>query len=268
MPLPTPKKGEKKEGFIKRCMSDKAMKSEYPDKDQRYAVCESQWKSKRDLEPRFERAIYELRALEPTDDSGYIIEGYAIVYEEKRAVGEWFYEIIKRGALDGADLTDVPLFVHHNNRKIPLARSRRNKGTSTMTLTPDERGLHFRAELDVENNTEAKALYSAVKREDLDNMSFAFSVKEEKWLDLDKDMPTREIIKFNKIFEISAVWSPVYEGTNIQARDGVLESTDKLALESAKSALDNDKNEQQEAEERQQYEIELLRFKAQILSKG
>lgn len=219
--------------------------------------------------PVFERPVCELRAIDPLEgQSGSIIEGYAIIYEEKRAVGNWFYEIIKRGALDGADLTDVPFFVHHNDRKIPLARSRRNRGNSTLTLTPDDKGLHFRAELDVEGNAEAKALYSAVKRSDIDNMSFAFSMKEERWLDMDEDMPTREIIKFDKVFEISAVWIPVYKGTNIQARDGELESSDELALESAKSALESEKNEQQEAKERRQEEVELLRYKAQLLSKG
>ena len=95
---------------------------------------------------RFERFFdgSEIRALEPQKDSGtYSVDGHAIVYEQKTNVGGWFEEVVKRGALEGADLTDVPLFVHHNRNKIPLARSRRNKGNSTMTLTPDSQGLFF-----------------------------------------------------------------------------------------------------------------------------
>lgn len=200
--------------------------------------------------------VLELRAIDPTEDAGYIIEGYAVVYDQLTSIGGWFNEIVRQGALDGADLTDVPLFVHHQKEKIPLARSRRNNGKSTMTLTPDSKGLHFRAELDVENNSESKALYSAISRGDVSGMSFAFRLKEEKWLNMDKPVPTREILKFEKIGEISALWSPAYKGTNIEARDGELDSSDKLALENARSALDSEKNE-----------LEVLRLRAQILSK-
>ena len=200
--------------------------------------------------------VCELRATEPTENTGYIIEGYAIVYEQEASIGGWFNEIVKRGALDGADLTDVPLFIHHNSNKIPLARSRRNNTNSTLKLTPDDKGLRFRAELDVENNTDAKKLYSSIQRGDITGMSYAFRVKEEKWLNMDTPTPTREIYKFKKIGEISALWSPAYEGTSIEARDRELDSSDKIALDNARSALDNEKNE-----------LEVLRLKAEILSK-
>lgn len=204
--------------------------------------------------------VTELRAVDPGEgeDKIYAIEGYAVVYEQETTIGGWFKEIVKRGALDGCDLTDVPFFIHHGNNKIPLARSRRNNGNSTMTLTPDDKGLHFRAELDVENNSEAKALYSAVGRKDIDGMSYWFRVKDEKWLNMDKPIPTREIHKFKKIVEISALWSPAYSGTSIkEARAEALDSADKSALDSARAALDSEKNE-----------LEALRLKTQILAKG
>jgi len=204
--------------------------------------------------------VQEIRAVEPSEsEPGAIIEGLAIVYETRTNVGNWFEEIIKRGALDGADLKDVPLFIHHNGRTIPLARSRNNNANSTMQITVDDRGLSFRAKLDVDNNSDAKALYSAVKRQDVSGMSFSFSVREQKWLNLDSDLPTREILKFSKIYEISALWSPQYEETNIMARDETLDSVDKEALENARSKLDNSKSGQ---------ELELLRLRSQILMKG
>ena len=43
MPLPSPNSGESKEKFLDRCMENDSMNSEYPDRDQRYAVCNSQW---------------------------------------------------------------------------------------------------------------------------------------------------------------------------------------------------------------------------------
>lgn len=205
--------------------------------------------------------VQEIRAIEPTvDEPGAIIEGFAIPYEVETNVGNWFIEVIKRGALDGADLKDVPFFIHHNGQAIPLARSRNNNASSTMQLIVDDRGLSFRAKLDVENNAEAKALYSSIKRQDVTGMSFSFSVKEENWLNLDSNLPTREIKRFKKIYEISALWSPQYEETNIMAaRDETLDSVDKAALDNARSRLDNHKGGQ---------ELELLRLKSQILMKG
>lgn len=45
MPIPKPKKEEKKNKFIKRCMESKIMKKEYS-RNQRYAICLSKWEEK------------------------------------------------------------------------------------------------------------------------------------------------------------------------------------------------------------------------------
>ena len=70
--------------------------------------------------------IGEIRATNPVGkEKGLYIEGRAIVYDQpttiKEAFGE-YTEIIKRGALDGADLTDSRLLYNHDLSKIPLAR--------------------------------------------------------------------------------------------------------------------------------------------------
>jgi hypothetical protein len=41
MPLPKPKKDESEEKFMQRCMSDKVMQEEYPDREVRSGVCGS-----------------------------------------------------------------------------------------------------------------------------------------------------------------------------------------------------------------------------------
>jgi len=46
MPMPTRRKGEKKDDFIDRCMGDENMNEEFPETDQRRAVCEKQWDKK------------------------------------------------------------------------------------------------------------------------------------------------------------------------------------------------------------------------------
>ena len=47
MPLPKPRSGEQKDGFVSRCMGDDTMLDDFPDEDQRAAVCLNQWRRNR-----------------------------------------------------------------------------------------------------------------------------------------------------------------------------------------------------------------------------
>lgn len=193
---------------------------------------------------------FEVRA-DQDEKHGNMLTGRPIVYDQKTDLG-WYDEIIERGALDEADLKDVRFLVNHNTDMIPLARSRNNNENSTMQMSVDDAGMEIRVDLDVENNVEAKSLYSAVERGDLDGMSFMFSVDGDKWDDIESDHPTRTITKLGKIFEVSAVTFPAYEQTSISAR-GLDE-----ALENAKSSLENEKAKARS--------IELKKQKIRILS--
>lgn len=174
---------------------------------------------------------FEVRA-EQNEEHGHFLAGTPIVYNEKTDLG-WYDEIIEAGALDEADLRDVRFLVNHNTDMIPLARSRNNNANSTMQLSVDENGMNIRVDLDIENNAEAKSLYSAVERGDLDGMSFMFTVDRDAWDDPESEHPTRHIEKLGKIFEVSAVTFPAYEATTISAR-GLSE-----ALDSARVSLDS-----------------------------
>ena len=185
-----------------------------------------------EVKKEFEQRAYtfEIRA-EERDGEG-IITGRPIVYNQRTDIGGWFEEVIDSGALDGADLTDVRFLVNHDTRKIPLARSRRNNGNSTMQFSIDPEGMLLDwVKLDIKSNPEAAALYSAVSRGDITGMSFMFSVKGEKWDNIDTDYPTRHITEIGKVVEVSAVTFPAYEATTINARG-------KDALDSARSAVE------------------------------
>lgn len=58
MPLPTPRKGEKQDEFISRCMSDETAKREFPNNKQRQAVCFSQWRRKHGGKKPGSTAVY------------------------------------------------------------------------------------------------------------------------------------------------------------------------------------------------------------------
>ena len=188
--------------------------------------------------------VAEFRAAGEDDDKkGHVVEGLAAVYEQETRIADCFgefVEIIRKGAFDECDFSDVRLLVNHDFNGIALARSRRNNKSdkpNTMQLTVDENGVNIKADLDTENNEQARALYSAISRGDMDGMSFCFYVDEDgqRW-SKENGVERREILKVNKVIEVSAVNFPAYAGTNIDARS--LDS-DKRALENARRLLDS-----------------------------
>lgn len=179
---------------------------------------------------RITRAFnFEIRASE--DDNKGVIEGRAIVYGTKYDAG-YFEETIARGALKNTNLKDVRFLVNHNVDMIPLARSRNNNENSTMQLIVDEDGLRVKIKLDIENNSDAASLYSAIKRGDITGMSFMFTVRGEEWRDEDTDYPKRTITDIEQVFEVSAVTFPAYEETEINARC-------KAELDNYRATLEN-----------------------------
>jgi hypothetical protein len=215
MPIPAPQQNETKDEFIQRCMSDEAMLAEYPDEAQRYAICLAQWEGQRSsVYPQREIRMAEIRALEPAGDGQeMIVEGRAVVYESPTVLfeidGRKYYEVIARGALDGADLRDVPFKYNHSDSVMVMARTR-NK---TLELIPDDQGLLVRARL--ANTTTGRDLYELIKRGDVDKMSFAFTIDKDEY---DRDTRTRRILRFKRIWDVSAVDTPAYDQTYISAR--------------------------------------------------
>ena len=212
-------------------------------------------KNKKPLEQR--SYTFDVRAEET--ERGKIITGRPIVYNSRTDIG-YFDEIIESGALDNADLTDVRFLVNHDISRIPLARSRRNNGNSTMLLTVDADGMGIRVDLDTENNAEARALYSAVERGDISGMSFMFGVKDEEWDNLESEHPTRRIKSISTVVEVSAVTFPAYNATTINARS-------KEALDNARSALDSARQQSDKSLEKDNTAktLELLKEKTKLL---
>lgn len=192
--------------------------------------------SNNELVTRAYTATFRAASEDDTDKS--VIEGTPIVFNQKTRISDWcgeYDEIIERDALKGADLKDVRLFVNHDINKIALARSKNGNENSTMSFTIDDEGLHMKASLDTENNAEARALYSAVKRGDMDGMSFMFRIKRDEWKDIDSDLPTRIIREISIVHEVSVVNFPAYPQTSVNARSEG-EETPYSALEEARKA--------------------------------
>ena len=192
---------------------------------------------------------FEVRA-EENEQHGTFITGTPIVFDQATDMG-WYEETISRDALAETDLKDVRFLIGHNTGMIPLARSRNNNENSTMQMVVTDRGMEIRVDLDTENNAEARALYSAVRRGDMSGMSFMFTVDKDSWDDIDTEYPKRTITSIRKVFEVSAVAFPAYEGTDIQAAsEGETLDSVKASLESARQQLAEERAREAETERR------------------
>ena len=164
-----------------------------------------------------------------------IIEGYAIVFNQETLIGDrehGFTEVIDKRSLDGANLEDVPLKYNHTDNRLILARTR----NGSLTFQIDDHGLKIRAELiDTQSNRD---VYKSIVAGLLDKMSFAFTVKSQSW-DRSGEVPKRTITQIDRLYDVSVVDLPAYEGTSIDALTRSLEIADAEL-----GALENVKNEQ------------------------
>ena len=158
---------------------------------------------------------------QPTEneESKQLVEGYAAVFNQRALIWEsewsgWKYmEVIDRNAFAGADMTDTVFKYNHGDVAMVLARASNN----TLNLSVDDKGLRMSA--DIIDTTNGKDVYKLIKRGDLNKMSFAFTVKNER-MEADKEnkIYTRTITAFDKIYDVAVVDFPAYDGTSIQAR--------------------------------------------------
>ena len=160
--------------------------------------------------------ICEIRAENPAGSETLTLTGRPIVYDSPTVINDpagAYTEIIRSGALDGADISDTRLMYNHDTNKVPLART-----PKTMKLIKSAAGLDMAAELP--DTEEARAVYTAVQRGDLTGMSFAFTIPPggDKW---DYRKNTREIVKIGKILEVSVVPFPAYPKASVEARAAI-----------------------------------------------
>jgi uncharacterized protein len=144
-----------------------------------------------------------------------------------------FIEYVKRGAFSKTinDGADVRLLIDHEG--VPLARTR----SGTLVLEEDDRGLRVEADLDP-TNPDAARIISAMKRGDLNQMSFAFRTIKDNWSD---DRTVRELREV-QLFDVSVVTFPAYEETVAELRNAqasvTIAPTSKLLLRKSQIAVE------------------------------
>ena len=168
--------------------------------------------------------------LTSNDENKMILEGYAIVFNEETLIGDakrGFREMVMPSALTNASMKDVPLKYNHMDNFLVIARTK----NGSLKLEVDDKGLKIRAELlDTQTN---KDIYKMVQNGLLDKMSFAFTVNAQEW-DRSGDVPLRKITSIERLYDVSIVDLPAYEGTSIYSRSLDFVESELRAMDLAK----------------------------------
>jgi len=150
------------------------------------------------------------------------LEGYAAVYNSETDLGH-FREVIKPGAFDEVLDNDVRALINHDPNLI-LGRTT----NGTLELSVDERGLKYRVKLG--DQQYAKDFYESVKRGDISQSSFAFTIDKQSW---NEERTVRSVDKVRQLLDVSPVTYPAYAAATVQARDQQLETEEANAIAEA-----------------------------------
>lgn len=139
------------------------------------------------------------------------MSGYAAVFNSRSQDLGGFVEVIRPGAFARALDMDVRALWNHDSNHV-LGRTK----NGTLRLREDEHGLYM--EVDLPDTAMGRDVHEMVRRGDVDQMSFAFSVNKggEEWRKEDGQQ-VRELLDV-ALYDVSPVTYPAYEATSVSAR--------------------------------------------------
>lgn len=156
-----------------------------------------------------------------------IVSGYAVKFEsESQDMG--FIEIIKKGAITEETIMNSDIFARFNhNEETVLARSRYGEGSLALELRED--GLYY--EFEAPHTALGDELLEHLKRGEITTSSFAFTLAEDgdRWYKREDGTLVREIVKIDRLFDVSPVYEPAYLATSCSKRAlDMVEKSDEI----------------------------------------
>lgn len=175
-----------------------------------------------------EKRSFVSRAEIRADEARYQLMGTAVAYNTRSAVGvpsgDW-QEIVAPGTFKeslAAANADVRALWQHDTSK-PLGRQK----NATLRLSDTPTGLNYVLQLD-RTSTFHQDCWAAIRRGDVDAMSFGFIVEDQK---VDSAAKLRTLVKAD-LLEISFVTWPAYDkGTSAEARAAAASGKTQVAKE-------------------------------------
>ena len=155
----------------------------------------------------------EMRA----DDDEPKIRGYAAVFDSFSVPLWGFREKIRKGAFKKSIREDDVRALWNHDPNYVLGRNR----SGTLSMTEDDEGLLV--EIDPPDAQWARDAVESMRRGDVDQMSFGFTVVKDEWDREDKDDTVRTLVEV-RLFDVSPVTYPAYPDTSVAVRDAFSEA--------------------------------------------
>ena len=176
------------------------------------------------------RSLGKLQTRDDSTDDEMKIAGYFVVFNTETEIWDGLFEEISNKAFENIDLSDIRALADHDTAKV-LGRTK----SKTLTLKVDEKGLFGEITINPDD-TEAVNLYQRVKRGDIDQCSFGFSILNET-MEQREDGSVKWTITEIELFEVSVVTFPAYSDTAVEARSNQIEQLQKRNLKTRKQQL-------------------------------
>ncbi len=183
-----------------------------------------------------------------SDGDEMTLEGYAAVFNSETDLGA-FREVIRPGAFDDVMDNDVRALINHDPNLI-LGRT----SNGTLELSTDQRGLKYKVKLG--DQQYARDFYESVKRGDISQSSFAFTIDKQSW---NEERTVRSVDKVRQLLDVSPVTYPAYAAATVQARDQQLDINEVIA--DAVADTDTENNEPQIPQQMNLNEMKATRAK-------
>ena len=224
MPLPKPSAGENQDDFVSRCVADDKVRTEYPDTDQRLAVCISQFGGAKmsdqiDLEEYIEEqeakmedgrldVQFEVKAASGEEEEKGVFTGYGSIFGNKDLGNDVVVEgaFAKSIGQKGARAVKL-LYQHRPEEPIGVFDE----------IVEDKRGLRVKGRLAM-GTQRGREVYELMKMGAIDGLSIGYRV-DPKGVEYD-EKGKRRLLKSVDLMEISAVTFPMNPRARVQAVKG------------------------------------------------
>lgn len=168
--------------------------------------------------PDLERRYVEMTLRAAGDETNPVIEGDGAVFGVETVVGRWFREKIRAGAFTRV-LSESPDVIGAFNHDWTYVLGRTTSGT--LHLEQNDKALRYSIDVNPAD-AQAMSVWEKVKRGDVSQSSFAFTVRKEEWTepidDDDEKLALREIVEVGKLFDVGPVPFAQYPEASAQAR--------------------------------------------------
>lgn len=149
------------------------------------------------------------------DEERPVIRGHAAVFDRRSFDLGGFYEVIARGAfrkaLDEGRAADCRCLFNHDPNMV-IASTHNN----TLDLREDPQGLHYYA--DPADTSYGRDVRELIRRGDVYQSSFAFTVERDRWEEDDEGNILRTILEVRDLYDVSPVTYPAYGQTDVSGR--------------------------------------------------